>query len=332
MPVSYMISSTFKPSFNLALEECVLKSWPADGNACLYFWRNSPAVIIGKNQDAWSECNIECLRSNNIPLVRRISGGGAVYHDSGVLNISHIGPAGDSGRLFGGFPEELASIFKTFHCGARLGGRNDLMVKDRKIAGFASYLYKNMLLCHCSILVHARLEMLETLLHYPVNKYAGRGIKSVRSRVANLRDFSEATQEEIINSIIKKYEARNTEPEIALLGKAALLAKDRYENNGWNYGGLKEHAITYKRHFAWGEIIVNIFMAGAKSAGIKIEGDFFALEPVENLENMISDCVREKRDLAECLERVDMGKYFYGCENRELTEFFSEILNQAAIQ
>lgn len=223
------------PCFNLALEEYLLRSC---GEDTAMLWQNSPSVIIGANQDLQSEVNESYAKENNIPIIRRITGGGAVYHDLGNLNYSLIyadGAAhfGDYSRCTKWIMDALSELgIETYTTG------NDIQISEtsgtagKKISGNAQYAWHGRLLHHGTLLLHTDLSILDEVLRRDESKMRRKGIKSVSARVVNL----DVALDELIAVLKKGFTEIPLTPE--LINAANELANIKYRNRNWNYEGI----------------------------------------------------------------------------------------------
>lgn len=178
--MKYLVNDSVDPYYNMAFDEFCLEKLDCEPLFCL--WRNAPSVIIGYNQVAEQEVNLAYLKEHGIHLVRRTTGGGAVYHDLQNLNYSFYGPIGMS-------PQPIADALRSFGVDAQLSGRNDIFVGGRKVSGYARRLYRNRELVHGTLMYDVDIDTLTRALDTPVSKLHGKGVASVRSRVTNLKDF-----------------------------------------------------------------------------------------------------------------------------------------------
>jgi lipoate-protein ligase A len=194
--------ATTNPYTNLATEEYLLKNSPSD---IFMLWRSQPAVIVGKHQNAMAEINYHFVRENGIPVIRRLSGGGTVYHDLGNLNYTFI-MNGTEGNLvnFRRFAQPIIDVLHGVGVDARLEGKNDLRVNGKKISGNAEHVYKNRVLHHGTLLVESNLVNLGMALKAPTNRYSDRAVQSIRSVVANLNDYLDrpVTADDMANRIL----------------------------------------------------------------------------------------------------------------------------------
>lgn len=179
------------PRINLAIEEYLLKTMDVDQNPFLLFYINEPSIIIGKNQNTAEEINTDYVDSNGIHVVRRLSGGGAVYHDHGNLNFSFITKDdGNSFRDFRKFTEPVVKALQDMGVNAELSGRNDLLAEGRKISGNAQFATRGRMFSHGTLLFDTKMDEVVSALKVNKEKIESKGIKSIRSRVANISEFS----------------------------------------------------------------------------------------------------------------------------------------------
>src|SRR5699024_4922181 len=180
------------PYINLALEEYVLRNF-GEKDSFLLFYINEPSIIVGKNQNSIEEINTEYVEANNIKVVRRLSGGGAVYHDEGNLNFSFITKDdGDSFHNFAKFTEPVVRALNEIGVPAELIGRNDLQIEGRKFSGNAQFSTKGRMFSHGTLMLDSEIEHVVSALNVRKEKIESKGIKSIRSRVANISEYLEA--------------------------------------------------------------------------------------------------------------------------------------------
>jgi lipoate-protein ligase A len=174
------------PYFNLATEEFVLKNWDEDS---FMLWRNAPSIIVGKHQNTLAEINVEYVKHNNIPVVRRLSGGGAVFHDLGNLNFTFI-QNGKAERLidFRKYTEPILEVLEKMGVAAKFEGRNDLTIGGRKFSGNAEHIWKTKILHHGTLLFSSHMSDLTQALNVDPLKFQDKAVKSVHSRVTNISE------------------------------------------------------------------------------------------------------------------------------------------------
>ena len=184
----YLKNPSTNPYYNMAFDEYCLESLPID-EPVFFLWQNRPAVIVGFNQEVNTEVNLDYLKENGIDLVRRVTGGGAVYHDLENLNYTIVGRSEDLERDYPEYASLLAKALQTLGVPATLSGRNDILVEGRKVSGFAKRVCKNRLMVHGTLMYNVDVDVLTHVLNPSTTKLQSKGIASVRSRVANLCDY-----------------------------------------------------------------------------------------------------------------------------------------------
>jgi len=184
--MKYIFNPSTDPHFNLALEEYVMTNCK-DGETYFLLWQNEPSIIIGKHQNTVEEINSSFVKDNNIHVVRRLSGGGAVYHDLGNLNFTFIIGSGKEGMFdFGKFTQPIVKMLQSRGVNAELNGRNDLTIEGKKFSGNSQYIKNNRLLHHGTLLFNSNLEDVAKALMVSGEKIESKGVKSIRSRVTNI--------------------------------------------------------------------------------------------------------------------------------------------------
>lgn len=274
----FFINTQTDPAFNLALEEVLCREFP---EPLLMLWRNSSSVIVGKNQNTFAEVNAAFAEANKIPVVRRMTGGGAVYHDLKNVNYSLIlherQPDSDS---FARFARPVTSALNKLGVPAAFSGRNDILVEDRKISGSAQCCIKNRTLFHGTLLFDTDMEMLEKLLTPGKLKMESKGVKSVRSRVANLKEFlPEMKVETFMEQLRQELQFFAGTPEDLpdeWNAKAEHLASEKYRQWTWNWGNVFSCQWENSARFPGAGIVeLKIRLLNGRIEEAKITGDFF---------------------------------------------------------
>lgn len=305
------------PRINLAIEEYALKNLDID-ETYLLFYINEPSIIIGKNQNTIEEINTEYVESNGIHVVRRLSGGGAVYHDLGNLNFSFITKDdGESFHNFRKFTEPVVNALRKLGVNAELSGRNDLLAEGRKISGNAQFSTRGRMFSHGTLLFDSEIESVVSALNVKKDKIESKGIKSIRSRVANISEFlSEKVTIEQFRSLLLRniFEGLDDIPEYVLTEqdweKIHELSKERYQNWNWNYGKSPKFNLQHSHRFPVGQIDVRFEVNKGIIENCKIYGDFFGVGDVTEIEEKLTGIKYEKSQIAGALEAVDIKHYF----------------------
>jgi lipoate---protein ligase len=305
------------PRINLAIEEYALKNLDIN-ETYLLFYINEPSIIIGKNQNTIEEINTEYVENNGIHVVRRLSGGGAVYHDLGNLNFSFITKDdGESFHNFRKFTEPVVNALRKLGVNAELSGRNDLLAEGRKISGNAQFSTRGRMFSHGTLLFDSEIESVVSALNVKKDKIESKGIKSIRSRVANISEFlsEKVTIEEFRSLLLKNiFEGLDDIPEYVLTEqdweKINELSKERYQNWDWNYGKSPKFNLQHSHRFPVGQIDVRFEVNKGIIENCKIYGDFFGVGDVTEIEDKLTGLKYEKSQIAGALEAVDIKHYF----------------------
>nr|WP_263328401.1 lipoate--protein ligase [Neobacillus sp. Marseille-Q6967] len=304
------------PRINLAIEEYALKNLDIN-ETYLLFYINEPSIIIGKNQNTVEEINTEYVEKNGIHVVRRLSGGGAVYHDLGNLNFSFITKDdGESFHNFRKFTEPVVKALKKLGVKALLSGRNDLLAEGRKISGNAQFSTKGRMFSHGTLLFDSEMDNVVSALRVKKDKIESKGIKSVRSRVANISEFLTKKMDiEEFRALLLSYIFEGKEiTEYVLTDEdwdnIHQLSKDRYQNWDWNYGKSPKFNLQHSHRFPVGQIDVRLEVNKGLIENCKIYGDFFGVGDVGEIEQKLTNIRYEKSAIEEALNNVEINYYF----------------------
>ncbi len=314
------------PRINLAIEEYALKNLDIE-DTYLLFYINEPSIIIGKNQNSVEEINTKYVEDNGIHVVRRLSGGGAVYHDHGNLNFSFI--TKDDGESFHNFKKFTAPVveaLKSLGVEAEMSGRNDILAEGRKISGNAQFSTRGRMFSHGTLLFDSEIEHVVSALNVKKDKIESKGIKSIRSRVANIKEFLnedisiEQFRQLLLEAIFKSKDIPKYELTEEDWKNIHELSMERYQNWDWNYGKSPKFNLQHSHRFPVGQIDVRLDVTKGKIENCKIYGDFFGVGDVSEVENLLSGVKYEKAGISQALEGIDVKHYFGNITRDELID------------
>lgn len=313
------------PRINLAIEEYALKTMDVEKDSFLLFYINQPSIIIGRNQNTIEEINTDFVEENNIIVVRRLSGGGAVYHDLGNLNFSFLTKDdGESFQNFKKFTQPVVDAMKKLGINTELSGRNDILAEGRKISGNAMFSTKGRMFSHGTLMFDTNIDEVVSALKVKKEKIESKGIKSVRSRVANIVDFMEnpITIEEFRMEILKSIFGGEDNIQYYELTKEDWeeiykLSEERYQKWDWNYGQSPKFNIQRTKKFPSGFIDLRLEVNKGIMKQVRVFGDFFGVGEMEDIEQALNGKKYEPHVISQALEEIDIPKYFGGVSKDE---------------
>lgn len=309
----------FNPYHNLAVEK-YLTYHAAENECILFLWQNRRSVVIGKNQNVWKECNITRLQEDGGFLVRRLSGGGAVYHDSGNLNFSFC--ARDGNYDVPRQTEVILRAVRSFGIPAVRSGRNDLLSAGRKFSGHAFYKSGSFCCHHGTVMINVSPEEMSRYLNVDRDKLRGKGVDSVRSRVTNLAEFcpdiSDAQLEDRLKEAFSNVYGRLPVEELSAErfqdGAAGDIPKDaeRFASDVWLYGRSIPFTHQFSCRFDWGglEILLEVNRGIVADCLCRTDAMDPALAP--ELAARLKGLPYEKRSLSEAVSGLRTQDSFYG--------------------
>ena len=326
--MKYIINENNNPRYNLALEEYVLKN--LDGEY-FFLWQNEPTIVIGKHQNTISEINLDYVEKKGIHVVRRMSGGGAVYHDLGNINFSFIQEKKDLADFdFSFFTRPIVDLLGELGIKAEFNSRNDLAIDGKKFSGNAQYIFKKKILHHGTLLFNSEMEELVNSLKVSKDKIESKGLKSIKSRVTNIKDhigedskikevsdFKVALFEHMKNRMEEFEEYVLTENDKKEIEK---LKKEKYDKWEWNYGESPEADIHRQRKYTAGKVESYIKLKDGLIENIKLYGDFFSSREIEDLESGLKGKKYMISEIAEYLKTVNVSEYFSGFSEEEILD------------
>lgn len=320
----FIENTSVNPYFNLACEEYCLKNLDIN-ETIVMLWRDDNAIIVGRHQNTVEEINHEFVAANNIKVVRRITGGGAVYHDLGNLNFTFIVNEGkiDSSDMKK-YSLPVVNALKEMGIDAELSGRNDITIEGKKISGTAQAVHRNKLLYHGTLLFNSDMSVLSSALNVTLDKIESKGIKSVRSRVTNIKDYLKRDIDilEFKKLLLENFFAEEGFKEYHLSDEDILkireLEKDKYSTWEWNYGESPKCSLKSSKRFPGGKIEVYLNIENGMITGCKFYGDFLSVTSVDKVEEVLTGIRYEQRDIEEALMNLDLVPYFGSITKDEL--------------
>lgn len=316
------------PQINLAIEEYLLNTMDTDDDSYLLFYINEPSIIVGKNQNTVEEIDTDYVEEKGIHVVRRLSGGGAVYHDLGNLNFSFITKDdGNSFRNFKKFTEPVVEALAKIGVTAELIGRNDILIDGRKISGNAQFSTQGRMFSHGTLMFDTEIDEVVSALKVRKDKIESKGIKSIRSRVANISEFLEEPmtiedfRQVVLNSIfdgeenIQYKELTDTDWE-----NIHALSKKRYANWDWNYGKSPKFNMQHSHRFPVGSIDVRLQVNKGIIEDLIIFGDFFGVGEVDMLCDQLKGVQYERLSIDEALAEIDIERLLGGITREEFIQ------------
>ncbi|HEY2067380.1 MAG TPA: lipoate--protein ligase [Gemmatimonadaceae bacterium] len=304
---------------NLALEEYVFRHKPT-GEDVLLFYVNAPAIIIGRNQNTIEEIDADLVAARGVTVVRRVSGGGAVYHDLGNLNFSFM-TSEVRGRFnrYEEFTRPVVDVLRGLGVPAELGGRNDILAGGRKISGNAQFARPTRMFSHGTLLLDSDLDAVTAALKPRPGKVESKGVKSVRSRVANISEFLQEPldvtelRERILERIFGTRD-RARIPTVTLDASdwAAVdaLVESKYGTWEWNYGENPPCNVQRSRRFPAGELDVRLNVSAGRVAGVRVFGDYMGREDVGDVERRLIGLPYQRSALTDALSDLTLSDYF----------------------
>ena len=303
----FLTNPSTDPWYNMSFDEYCLEQYLSDDDY-FYLWRNRPSVIIGLNQNAYSEVNLAYLESHGIRLARRVTGGGAVYHDLQNLNYTFIGKEVT--------PQPMVEALRSLGVPAELTGRNDIFVEGRKVSGYARRVWHDRQIVHGTLMYDVDLDTLSRVLDVPGSKMEAKGIASVHSRVANLKDYLPqfASLDEVQAALHGILAAGDGELPFGEERRAAVqqISDGKFSTWEWLYGRSREADIVRSGALPCGTVEVRLSLDRGCLTAVGFGGDFLGGLPAGQLEQRLVGLRFEREALLAALEAADPGRYFDG--------------------
>jgi lipoate-protein ligase A len=281
-------------------------------------WTSVPSILIGKHQNTFSEINVPYVEENQIPVVRRMSGGGTVFCDRGNMNFTFIEDNLSGFIDFIKFTKPILEYLNTLNVPAEFSGRNDLVIEGKKFSGNAQYKIRNCVVHHGTLLFDASLSHLSNALTPKKEKFIDKSVKSVASRVTNIASHMDQIMtvesfREGLYAYIKNSTPDSEYYELTMedIDEIQVLVDSKYETWDWNFGKSPKYTYVQSGKFLGGFVEIGMDVSQGIITRIKLQGDFFGNQPIEDLEVAITGLKHNIRDMTELLSHIELDQYMH---------------------
>lgn len=329
--MKYIVNNSHNPAYNLALEAYAFRELLAEDELFI-LWINEPTIVIGKHQNAIEEINKTYTDEHGIHVVRRLSGGGAVYHDLNNLNYTIISNKSQEGAFdFKTFSQPVIETLADLGVTATFTGRNDLEIDGKKFCGNAQAYYKGRMMHHGCLLFDVDMTVLGNALQVSKDKIESKGVKSVRARVTNILDElpEKMTVEAFSNQLLNKM--KESYPDMTEyvfsdddLKNIQALADQQFGTWDWTYGEAPEYTIKRSVRYPSGKITTYANVEKSVIKGMKLYGDFFGIKDVADIEQALIGLRYEYPDVLAKLQTIDTTQYFTNITPQEIAKAIVE--------
>ena len=326
--MNYFISHSDDPFFNIATEEFLLKEYDAD---FFFLYINSPALIVGKHQNTLAEINFDKVTDQKIPVIRRLSGGGTVFHDNGNLNYCFI-RRGEKGKLvdFKRYCSPIIECLTKLGVAAKFEGKSDLTIGGKKFSGNASHVYKNKVMQHGTMLFLSDLKRLNELLKVNPLKFKDRGVRSIRSRVTNISEHLpyKLSIAEFAKKIIETVQELYPDSQKFALNAAdrntiTRLSEEKYNNWEWNFGYSPSYQFEKTCSFTGGKMLeIEMKIEKGNIQFIQISGNCIVDNMKDMLYKQFYNQKHDKSTIKQLLNNINLQLYFKEISKSEFMQLF----------
>lgn len=323
----YILSPSTDPTFNLALEQYVFDALPRD-TGYFMLWQNRNAIIVGKHQNTDQEVNATFVAQHGIQVVRRLSGGGAVYHDLGNLNFTYIVDATPGRGLdLALFCQPVVQALNQMGVQAQVSGRNDITVDGKKFSGNAQYARQGRVMHHGTILFDSDLSVVSRALTPSAEKLSSKGVASVESRVTNLRPYLGKDvslgdfQNQLLHAMFQGVEMTPYLLTPQDMDAIIALRQGRYITWDWNYGTSPAGSLEKSHRLeGCGLVQATLDLEGGRIASLAIHGDWFGADDLTPLTQRLLGLPLTYDALAPALAEVEVSDWITGLSNQDFID------------
>ncbi|WP_341266781.1 lipoate--protein ligase [Candidatus Phytoplasma fraxini] len=322
--VKFNKSTNFKPYFYFALEEYILNNLLKKNETFFFQWQIK-GIVIGKNQIIENEVNLDFVRDNKIEIFRRATGGGCVYNDPQTPLFSIISAQQNKSFNFKKYLNKIVEAFKNLGIDLYLSGRNDILINDKKISGNAFMKNKNGMVMHGTLLYDCDIDTMVKCITPDNKKLISKGIKSVSSRVTNLKQFLQEMSQKELTTYLDNYLTNQqyilTPEEITQIDKIA----QKYSSQEWIFGEQPQYDKKLKQKFEWGNLEILLSLDRGKITNILLKGDFFHKE--DNLTEFLNNFINvlyNKQTLQNILKKVNIEDYIVNATNEDFLSLLEQ--------
>ncbi len=334
-----IINDSKNAYYNLAAEEYLIDNFDED---IVMLWRNDNTVVVGKNQNTIEEIDSQFIRDNGVSVVRRLTGGGAVFHDLGNVNYTVIQTYREG--LFSNyeyFTEMVRDFLRSLGVEAVLSGRNDLMIDGKKFSGNAQCVRNGRMMHHGTLMFSMDVSDISGALTPNKKKTESKAVKSVQSHVTNIS--SHMTEQQVKTEsegggmdaeqfmlLLYDYYLKNYPDavcyELTEADRTAIqkLADGKYSTWEWNYGASPAFAVAASRKYAFGLVDVRLNVSRGRIKDIRIFGDYFGIKSISEIEELLTGVEYRPDAVLRILSHADLGDYISGMTAEELTDLITQ--------
>ncbi len=318
--MKYIHNPSLDTRYNLALYEYILRYWKQ--GSYLIIFENKNSIIVGRHQNTFAEVNQNFVDAHDVAVVRRIAGGGAVYHDEGNINVVFITDKRDKLNQFQAFTAPIIEALREMGVPAEFKGRNDIVADGKKISGNTQVAFKDRIMHGGSVLFDTDLDALGAALTPSAKKTASKGVQSIRQRVRNIKPYLDLDKNAFKARLAKKLLGHPLDACLETLDEEDMRAintirRNRYDRWEWNYGRSPASSVVKEARFKGGLIEIHLKLKKGRIQGMEIFGDFFTRRDLAPLKNAFRGAPYEKKAVDAIIKRRPPEDFFFQISTQE---------------